>query len=84
MKMVEKKKPSMKLTTIKKFNLVISLWLVVILATLAIFGYELNSYACYIAAAVIGAIVVLMNLGVLISGLIAPTVHEKRVSKQYN
>ena len=74
----------MNLTTIKKFNLVITLWLVVILATLAIFGYELGNYGCYIAAAVVGALVVVMNLAVVISGLIAPAVHEKRVSKQYN
>ena len=77
-------KQSTNLTMVKKFNIVISLWLVVILATLAIFGYELSNYGCYVAAAVVGAIVVLMNLGVLISGLIAPAVHEKRVSKQYN
>ena len=82
--MVEKIQQFMNLTTIKKFNLVISLWLVVVLATLAIFGYELSNYGCYIAAAVVGAVIVLMNLGVLISGLIAPVVHEKRVSKQYN
>ena len=77
-------KQSTNLTMVKKFNIVISLWLVVILATLAIFGYELSNYRCYVAAAVIGAIVVFMNVGVLISGLIAPAVHEKRVSKQYN
>ena len=74
----------MNLTTIKKFNLVITLWLVVILATLTIFGYEFGNYGCYIAAAVVGALIVVMNLAVVISGLIAPAVHEKRVSKQYN
>ena len=82
--MVERIQQSMNLTTIKKFNLVIFLWLIVVLVTLAIFGHELGNYGCYIAAAVVGAIVVLMNAGVLISGLIAPAVREKRVSKQYN
>ena len=74
----------MKLSIIKKFNIVISLWLIVVLVTLAIFGYELANYGCYIAAAVVGAVIVTNNLIVLISGLIAPAVHEKRVSRQYN
>ena len=74
----------MKLSIIKKFNIVISLWLVVVLTTLAIFGYELANYGCYIAAAVVGAIIITNNLIVLISGLIAPVVREKRVSRQYN
>ena len=74
----------MKLSIIKKFNIVVSLWLLVVLVTLAIFGYELANYGCYIAAAVVGAIIVANNLIVLISGLIIPVVHEKRVSRQYN
>lgn len=74
----------MKLSIIKKFNIVVSLWLLVVLVTLAIFGYELTNYGCYIAAAVVGAIIVINNLIVLISGLIIPVVHEKRVSRQYN
>ncbi len=74
----------MKLSIIKKFNIVISLWLIVVLVTLAIFGYELANYGCYIAAAVVGALIVTNNLVVLISGIIAPVVHEKRVSRQYN
>lgn len=74
----------MKFSIIRKFNIVVSLWLVVVLALLAIFGYELGNYVCYIAAAVVGAVIVVMNLAVMISGLIAPAVQEKRVSKQYN
>ena len=74
----------MKLSIIKKFNIVVSLWLLVVLVTLTIFGYELANYGCYIAAAVVGAIIVTNNLIVLISGLIVPAVHEKRVSRQYN
>lgn len=74
----------MKFSIIRKFNIIVSLWLVVVLALLAIFGYELGNYGCYIAAAVVGAIIVVMNLAVMISGLIAPAVQEKRVSKQYN
>lgn len=74
----------MKLSIIKKFNIVVSLWLLVVLVTLAIFGYELANYGCYIAAAVVGAIIVANNLIVLISGLIIPVVHEKKISRQYN
>ena len=74
----------MKLTTIKKFNVVISLWLVVIMITLAIFGYELNTYGCFIASAVVGGIAIASNLFTLVSGIIAPARQEKRVSKEYN
>ena len=74
----------MKLSIIKKLNIVVSLWLVVVLVTLAIFGHELANYGCYIAAAVVGAVIITNNLIVLISGLIAPVVREKRVSRQYN
>ena len=74
----------MNISIIKKFNIVISLWLLVVFVTLAIFGHELNIYGCYIAAAVVGAIIVINNLAVLISGIIIPIRHEKRVSKEYN
>lgn len=74
----------MKLSIIKKFNIVVSLWLLVVLVALMVFGYELANYGCYIAAAVIGAIIVINNLIVLISGLIIPVVQEKMVSRQYN
>lgn len=73
----------MKLTTVKKFNIVISLWLVVILATLAVFGYELGNYGFYIATAVVGAIIVLSNLAVMISGIIIPVKQQKRTSREY-
>ncbi|MBO4855812.1 MAG: hypothetical protein J5511_00365 [Bacilli bacterium] len=74
----------MKLSMVKKFNVIISLWLVVIMLVLAIFGHELDMYGFYIASAVIGGFAVVSNVGVLISGLILPSIHQKRVSKEYN
>ena len=74
----------MKLSMVKKFNLVISLWLVVIMLVLAIFGHELDMYGFYIASAVTGGLAIVSNVGVIISGLILPSMHEKRVSKEYN
>ena len=77
------KKP-MKLSIINKFNAIISLWLVAIMITLGIFGRALNVYGCYIAAAVVGGFAIVSNIGLLISGLILPSIHEKRVSREYN
>ncbi len=74
----------MSLSTIKKFNVVISLWLLAILITLALFGYHLDNFGCYIAAAVVGAIIVINNLSVIISGLIIPSRVQKRASREYN
>ena len=74
----------MKLSIIKKFNVVVSLWLVVIMVALAIFGRALNVYGLYIAAAVVGGFAIVSNIGLVISGLILPSIYEKRVSKEYN
>lgn len=59
----------MKATMIKRFNVVISLGLIAIIGTLVIFGYELDLIGCYIAAMVVGTLLVVTNIITLVSGL---------------
>lgn len=59
----------MKATMIKRFNVVISLWLIAIIGTLVIFGYELDLIGCYIAAMVVGILLAATNIITLVSGL---------------
>ena len=54
---------------IKRFNVVISLGLIAIIGTLVIFGYELDLIGCYIAAMVVGTLLVVTNIITLVSGL---------------
>ena len=54
---------------IKRFNVVVSLWLIVIIATLVVFGYHLNAYGFYIAAMVIGTVLATINVVTIISGV---------------
>ena len=51
----------MKTTMVRKFNVVISLWLIAIMATLIVFGVQLANNGFYIAAMVVG--VLLLTLG---------------------
>ncbi len=59
----------MKNTMIKKFNVVISLWLIAIMATLIIFGYQLAINAFYIAAMSVGAVLLSINVFTVVSGI---------------
>ena len=73
----------MKVTTIKKTNVIISLWLVAIIATLLVFGYQLNLNGFYIASLVLAGIVLIMNAGVLWMGLFLSPKTAKETNTQY-
>lgn len=55
---------------IKRFNLVISFWLIVIGIILCVFAHELDIFGLYIAAMVVGGLLVSTNLFTIISGII--------------
>lgn len=73
----------MKVTTIKKANVIISLWLVSIIATLLIFGYQLNLSGFYIASIVLAGITLILNAGVLSMGLFLAPRATKEAKAQY-
>ena len=60
----------MKATMIKKLNTILSLWLLAILTTLIIFGYELSLFGFYIAAVVVMGVLLTLNVFTLITGFI--------------
>ena len=57
-------------TMIKRFNLIISLWLIVIGIALCVFAHELDIFGLYIAALVVAALLVSTNVFTIISGII--------------
>ena len=59
----------MRTTMINKFNVVISLWLIVVAVTLIVFGHQLNLYALYVAATVVGAVLLAMNVITIACGI---------------
>ena len=74
---------NMKVTIIKKTNVIVSLWLVSIIATLLVFGYQLNLNGFYIASIVLAGITLIMNTGVLCMGLFLAPKHAKEAKAQY-
>lgn len=63
----------MTVTMIKKLNTVISLWLVSIIITLVIFGYQLNMFGFYIAGGVFAGILLSLNIFMIIFGFVSQT-----------
>ena len=70
----------MKNTMIRKFNVVISLWLIAIIATLIVFGTQLANNGFYIAAAVVGAVLLAINVFTIVSGI--TSAKEKATSQE--
>lgn len=73
----------MKATTIKKINLVVSLWLIAITVCLCIFAYELDVFGCYIAAIAVGGLLLTSNLISIISGLTSLRQTSIQSKRQY-
>ncbi len=74
----------MKATLIKKFNIIVSLWLILIIGGLCLFAYELNLGALYIAAIVISGLLLLSNGINIVSGLILHKPKAVETKKEYN
>ena len=55
---------------IKRFNLIISIWLIVIGITLCVFAHELDIFGLYIVALVIASLLVVTNIFTIVSGII--------------
>ena len=60
---------NMKVTMINKLNVIISLWLLAIIGTLMIFGYELSLNGFYIASLVLGIVLLITNTCHLFLGI---------------
>ena len=74
----------MKATMIKKFNIIISLWFIAIIATLCVFGYELSMNGFFVAALVVGALLLASNFINLVSGIIFSRPKRVETKKEYN
>ena len=70
----------MKTTMVRKFNVVISLWLIAVIATLIVFGYQLTNNGFYIAAMVVGTLLLSINVFTIVSGITSAS--KKSVSQQ--
>ena len=76
----------MKNTMIKKFNVVISLWLIAVMATLIVFGTQLANNGFYIAAMVVGVILLAINVFTIVSGITSAskkTAAQQRSYRKY-
>ena len=74
----------MKATMIKRFNIVISLWCIAIIALLCVFGFQLNNSRCYAAALVFAGLLMASNVINLISGLSNSRIKLHKSEEQYN
>ena len=74
----------MKNTIIKKTNVIISLWLIVIVAVLVVFGYELDNFGFYIAGAVMLALLLGSNLFTIVYGIVYQQRYATRRETEYN
>ena len=74
----------MKVIMIKKFNIIISLWLIAVIAVLCVFGIQLNNSGCYIAALVFAGFLVISNVINLISGITNSRIKIQESKKQFN
>lgn len=59
----------MKVTMINKLNVIISLWILAIIGTLMIFGYELGLNGFYVASLVMSGILLILNTCHLFIGI---------------
>ena len=71
-------------TMIKKYNIIISLWLALIIGTLCVFGYELGINGFYFAALIVGVLLLISNAINLVSGIISSRPKAIQTKKEYN
>lgn len=74
----------MRATIIKKFNLIVSLWLIAIIAILVILGLQLNMFGFYIGAMVVGALLLASNVINITSGLLSSRPRAVETERKYN
>ena len=74
----------MKATMIKRFNIIISLWCIAIIALLCVFGFQLDNSGFFIAALVFVGLLAISNGVNLISGLMNSRFKIQESKKEYN
>ncbi len=74
----------MKATMIKKFNIIVSLWLIAIIAVLVVLGFKLNVFGFYIAAMVVGSFLLASNTFNIVSGLVSSRPRAVETERKYN
>ena len=73
----------MKTTMVRKFNVVISLWLIAIMVTLIVFGVQLANNGFYIAAMVVGVLLLIINVFTIISGITSASKKSAAQQEEY-
>ena len=74
----------MKVTMIKRFNIIISLWLIAVITVLCVFGVQLGNSGCYVAALVFGGLLLVSNTINLVSGIMNSRIKIHESKKQFN
>ncbi len=74
----------MKATMIKKFNIIVSLWLIAIIAVLVVLGFKLNVFGFYIGAMVVGSFLLASNTFNIVSGLVSSRPRAVETERKYN
>ena len=74
---------NMKVTMINKLNVIISLWLIAIIGTLMIFGYELGLNGFYVASIILGGLLLIMNTCHLCLGIASHNRSATKTAAQY-
>ena len=74
----------MKVTMIKKFNIIISLWLIAIIALLVVLGLQLSNSGFFIGALVFAGLLAASNTINLVSGIKNYRIRIAESKKQFN
>lgn len=74
----------MKALVYRKFNLVLSFWLLAVMATLCVFGYKLDVFGCYVAAGVLALPLLASNIFNLITGYIYSRNKAVQTRREFN
>ena len=74
----------MKNTWIKKINVIVSLWLIAIIAVLIIFGKQLSISGFYYASIFFGSMLAASNIFTISSGIRSATRRGAEAEKGYN
>ena len=74
----------MKITIYRKFNTIISIWLIAIIAVLCVLGIKLDVFAFYIAAGVVATPLLATNVINFVFGLISSRSKALQTKREYN
>ena len=82
--MIVKETKIMKITIYRKFNTIISFWLVAVIALLCMLGFKLDVFAFYIAASVVAVPLLATNIINFVFGIISSRSKALQAKREYN